>query len=309
VTSDKKVQANRKNGRLSKGPVSANGKKRIRLNAVKEGLFAKELVIPSAGETQKELDELRYRISDYFQPQDVITEILVREATDTYWRLQRPRRCEAAEIRYRRDTAKYRRMYEKTSEVNSLKSRFIANYTVRYSSTATEQTDAQAVRLSQEETRKQLEKSSLGLEFLIKHVGNVKSEVEENGFISQVSEVMLLDLRGIEDEMATACLGLNKIANAERGKLKTDEKADTTTFDQNKRMLCMTLGSIIQNLNAMKTVIKQLESAEEKAYLATLVLPPTESLERIHRAEAAMERRFYKALNYLLAMQANQLPR
>jgi hypothetical protein len=59
----------------------------------------------------------------------------------------------------------------------------------------------------------------------------------------------------------------------------------------------------------MKTVIEQLESAEEKAYLDTLVLPPTECLERIYRAEATMERRFYKALNYLLAMQANQLPR
>jgi hypothetical protein len=173
----------------------------------------------------------------------------------------------------------------------------------------TEQADAQAVRLSQEETRKQLEKSSLGLEFLIKHVGNVKSEVEENGFISQMSEAMLVDLRGIENETATACLGLNKIGNAERGKLKTDEKADTTTFDQNKQILCMALDSIIRNLNTLKTVIEPLESLEEKAYLATLVLPPTESLERIHRAEAAMERRFYKALNCLLAMQANQVPR
>jgi hypothetical protein len=309
VTSDKKVQANRKNGRLSKGPVSANGKNRVRLNAVKAGLFAKELVIPSAGENQKELDELRSRMWDLFQPQDVVTEMLVGEAISTYWRLQRPRRCEAAEIRYRLDTAKYRRMYEKTSEVNSLKSRFIANYATRYSSMGTEQTDKQAVRLSQGETRKQLEKSSLGLEFLMKRVGYMKSEVEQNGFISQTSEAMLLDVCGIEDDAATACLGLNKIANAERGKVKTDEKTDTTTFDQNKRMFFMALDSIIQGLNRMKTVIERLELAEENAYLATLVLPPADCLERIHRAEVAMERRFYKALTYLLAMQANRLPR
>jgi hypothetical protein len=247
VTSDKKVQANRKNDRLSKGPVSANGKNRVRLNAVKEGLFAKELVIPSAGESQKELDELRSRIWDYFQPQDVVTEMLLREATNTYWRLQRPRRCEAAEIRYRLDTAKFRRMYEKTSEVNSLKSRFIANYATRYSSMGTEQTDQQAARLSQEATRKQLEQSSVGLEFLIKRVGYEKSEVEQNGFISQMSEAMLADVCGIEDGVATACLGLNKIANAEREKLKTDEKAGTITFDQNKRVFCMALDSIMQN--------------------------------------------------------------
>jgi predicted nucleotidyltransferase len=124
-----------------------------------------------------------------------------------------------------------------------------------------------------------------------------------------MSEAMLVDVRGVEDDMATACLELNKIGNAERGKLEKDEKADTTTFDQNKMVLCMTLDSIIQNLRTMKTVIEQLESAEEKDYLDTLVLPPTECQERIHRAEAAMERRFYKALHYLLAMQANQLPR
>ena len=200
-------------------------------------------------------------------------------------------------------------MFEKTSQVNSLKSRFIANNATRYSSMGTEQTDKQAVRLSQEETRKQLERSSLGLEFLIKQVGYVQREVEQNGFISQMCEAILVDVRGIEDNMATACLGLNKIANAERAKLKTDEKADTTTFDQNKRLFCIALDSIIQNLNTMKAVIKRLESEEEEAYLATLVLPPTECLERIHRAEAAMERRFYKALNHLLAIQAHQLPR
>ncbi len=113
----------------------------------------------------------------------------------------------------------------------------------------------------------------------------------------------------VEDDAVTACLGLNKIANAERWKLKTDTKTDTTTFDQNKQIFCIALDSIIGRLTRMRILIERLELAEEKAYLATLVPPPAECLDRIHRAEVAMERRFYKALHSLLAMQANQLSR
>jgi len=46
-------------------------------------------------------------------------------------------------------------------------------------------------------------------------------------------------------------------------------------------------------------IFRKLESAEEEAHLASLVMPPTECSEKIHRAEAALERRFFRTLNYL----------
>lgn len=302
MISEKKAQASRDNGRRTKGPVSPNGKARVRLNALKDGLFTRELIIPSVGESQEELDQLRSTVWNHFQPRDVVSEMLAGEIISTYWRLQRPRRCEAAEIRKQLITAPYRRLYQKMSEVGSLKSRFLANYAVRFSTSGSGAADPQGIRLSQEETRKQLEQSSLGLEFLIKRLKGVKDEASTRGYISLTSEVMLVDACGIEDEIAHACLVLNKNTYVELEKLK-DKRGDTTTFDESKQVLCGMLNSKIRDLHMMKNVIKQLESAEEKAHLATLVLPPAECLERIHRAEAAMERRFYRALNQLLALQ------
>jgi hypothetical protein len=55
-------------------------------------------------------------------------------------------------------------------------------------------------------------------------------------------------------------------------------------------------------------VLQKLESIEESAYLFSLVMPPAESSERIHRAEAALERRLFKTLDRLLAIQGVELP-
>ena len=50
-------------------------------------------------------------------------------------------------------------------------------------------------------------------------------------------------------------------------------------------------------------VIKELEAVEDDAHLGTLILPPAEQVDRLHRAESAMEHRFSKALGQLLAVQ------
>lgn len=51
MVSEKKAEANRANSRRATGPTSPEGKARARLNALSHGLFSKQLVVPSAGET------------------------------------------------------------------------------------------------------------------------------------------------------------------------------------------------------------------------------------------------------------------
>ena len=129
MISEKKAQANRENSQSSTGPTSPRGKARTRLNALKSGLFSKELVVPAAGKKQEEFDNLRSWIWNQFQPNDFVRTLLVEELVTTYWRLQRPRRYETEEIRRRQNTAYYRRQYEKLSEAGSLKSRFLQDWT------------------------------------------------------------------------------------------------------------------------------------------------------------------------------------
>ena len=57
MTSDKQEQANAQNAQLSTGPVTPEGKAVVARNAVKHGIFAKDLVI-NAGDGRE--DEMEY---------------------------------------------------------------------------------------------------------------------------------------------------------------------------------------------------------------------------------------------------------
>jgi hypothetical protein len=307
VVSDARVQASRENGRKSKGPVSPQGKGRTRLNALKQGLFSQELMVESAGESPQEADALLSEVWGYFQPRDPVTKLLVHDFFNSWWRLQRPRRCETAEIRRRTETARYRRHYEKISEADSLKGRFMRDY-VKLCSPPSEKADQEALSLSLGETRKQLAQTSLGLKFLIGLVQPIEKTVETWGFFSASAAVTLLAACGEEDEEAKGCVALNKVFKLEVEKSKKAKKADKTTFEQNKLVLSELLKSKVREMRVKQDIFRKLESLEEEAYLASLVMPPTECSEKIHRAEAALERRFFRTLNYLLALQGVKLP-
>ena len=245
---------------------------------------------------------------NYIQPQDPVTAFLVEDFVNIGWRLQRPRRCETAEIRRRTETARYRRHFEKISEVDSLKGRFMRDY-VRLCSPALEKPDREALSLSLGETRKQLAQTSLGLEFLIGRIQPIARTVESCGFFSASAALTLIAACGEEDEEARSCVTLNQIFKVEMEKSKKAKAADKTTFEQNKLVLSELLKSKMHDMRVKKDIFRKLESTEEETYLASLVMPPTECSEKIHRAEAALERRLFRTLNYLLALQDVKLPR
>lgn len=298
-TEDKKTKANRENSQDSTGPTSPEGKARSRLNAVKWGLFSRELVVPAAGEKQEDLNVLISGFRDQFSPPDFASAVLVDDLATTTFRLRRPVRCENAEIRKQCNTAACRRSLEKIAEVGSLKARFIRD-SAALCTTAPRSPDRLAFSLSLEKTRRQLEQTSTGLEFLLEQIEGVQKVLERDGYLSAQNEVLLIDACGIEDKEIKSALSLNQIAKAEMEKFKKDGEADKTTFEQNKRWFSELLKSKMKTMRAMKKAIETLESAEEEAYLASLAMPPAEALEKIHRAEAHLRRNFYKTLNALL---------
>jgi hypothetical protein len=307
VVSDRRAQASRENCGGSKGPVSPEGKSRTRLNALKFGLFSQDLVVAAAGETQQEADAFRSSVWNHVQPQDPVTAVLVEDFVNIAWRLQRPRRCETAEIRRRMETALYRRHFETISEVDSLKGRFMRGY-VKLCSPALGMADQEALSLSLGETRKQLAQKSLGLKFLIGLIQPIARTVESRGFFSASAALTLVAACGEEDEYAQSCVTLNRIFKEQIEKSKKAKAADKTTFEQNKFVLSDLLKSKIRDMQVKTDIFRKLESVEEEAYLASLVMPPTECSEKIHRAEAALERRLFKTLKYLLALRGVELP-
>ncbi len=99
-TSQRKIEANRRNALKSTGPRTPEGKRAVRHNALKHGLLAKEVIIDFAEfkEDRAEFDEFFSRLHQDLQPVGMLEEMFVEKIAVDWWRLRRVLRSEAGEI-------------------------------------------------------------------------------------------------------------------------------------------------------------------------------------------------------------------
>ena len=98
MTSARKAEANRQNALKSTGPKTPEGKTAIRLNAVKHGLLAEEILLP--GEDEDALRKLGERLRTELQPVGELENMLVDRIISAHWRLRRVGRVEAGIFTY-----------------------------------------------------------------------------------------------------------------------------------------------------------------------------------------------------------------
>lgn len=101
--SQKQLKANRLNAQLSTGPVTFEGKNKVKWNALKHGLLAKSVVIPTGDpfENRAEFESLLAQLHEQLKPVGILEEMLVEKIAVAYWRLGRAVRAEVGEIRER----------------------------------------------------------------------------------------------------------------------------------------------------------------------------------------------------------------
>lgn len=87
MSSDRKIAANRLNAKKSTGPRSSAGKARSRRNALKHGLTARQLLLPS--ESAADYEKLRASVFDRFEPVEKFEEELVDRVVNLLWRMRR----------------------------------------------------------------------------------------------------------------------------------------------------------------------------------------------------------------------------
>lgn len=93
MTSDKQIQANRRNALKSTGPKTPEGKDAVRLNANKHGLRSQEVLLPQ--EDEEALRELDENLRAELQPVGELENLLVDNIVADHWRVRRLRRVEA----------------------------------------------------------------------------------------------------------------------------------------------------------------------------------------------------------------------
>jgi hypothetical protein len=93
MTSEKQIQANRRNALKSTGPKTPEGKAAVRLNARTHGLRSQEVLLP--GEDEAAFEELSAHLRAELQPVGEMEDLLVDRIITAHWRLRRLGRVEA----------------------------------------------------------------------------------------------------------------------------------------------------------------------------------------------------------------------
>ena len=87
MTSQNRIDANRRNALKSTGPRSASGKFKARYNALWHGAFAADLLLP--GEDPRAFASLRRKLRNFYRPANEEQEFIVNRIVLCAWRLQR----------------------------------------------------------------------------------------------------------------------------------------------------------------------------------------------------------------------------
>ena len=93
MTSERQMAANRANALRSTGPKTGKGKAAIRLNALRHGLLARDVVLPE--EDADAFEELRNQVRASLSPIGPIEEVLIDQIVNAMWRLRRLAQAEA----------------------------------------------------------------------------------------------------------------------------------------------------------------------------------------------------------------------
>jgi len=93
MTSDKQIQANRKNAKKSTGPKTALGRSISSKNAITHGFRSRQVVIK--GESRSEYNDFRQMLIEHYTPADPVEAAFVDRICVCLWRLRRSETIEA----------------------------------------------------------------------------------------------------------------------------------------------------------------------------------------------------------------------
>jgi len=107
MATEKQIEANKKNALLSTGPRTPEGKAVVSQNAIRHGIFARDLIIDTGDgkEDEQEYRELLDGLIASLNPSGQLECLLVEKIAVDYWRLRRVLRYETGSIRKQLDTA------------------------------------------------------------------------------------------------------------------------------------------------------------------------------------------------------------
>ncbi|MFI5342769.1 MAG: hypothetical protein ACHQUC_00955 [Chlamydiales bacterium] len=98
MNSEKQLLANQQNAQLSTGPKTVCGKAIVSTNAIRHGIFTKDLILSSDIENEDEYREILNNLMECLSPCNQIESLLIEKIAVDFWRLRRTIRFETGSI-------------------------------------------------------------------------------------------------------------------------------------------------------------------------------------------------------------------
>jgi hypothetical protein len=268
------LSANRRNAHVSTGPKTPNGKAVSKMNAMKHGLRAREVVLRGRciRENPREFEALPQQLWDDLKPEGVLEEILAEQIVITYWRLRRVPRAESGEIVLNIDNRQWRR--EKHEP-------FGLSFWITCGLTGNADS--------------KLQNSYFGNSYLHSCMQTLLASVQKEGEITEAALKNLVDSLGGKPNAFTASLERfrSQIRQNQEGLQPSELKERTVAHIQEK----------IRSISWALEKCQKREQMEEEAHHAADILPSAETLEKILRYESALQKKLYRAMNHLERLQ------
>lgn len=279
ATTDRQLVANRQNALKSSGPQTLEGKAVAKLNALKHGILAKEVVI--RGENIRESSmEFRAVLAWFWRdlvPVGAVEEMLVERIATCYWRLRRVLIAEAGEIKLAVDAASWRRLMQRCDQVLEMKRAKFVHKESDY------------------------KKSAFGVRYLVEKLEEIRTWVEgaggmDDAILRQVAEVFGDE----EDGLFRALVVANSIFQNNPEDQSNPGKLDLEALKAHHKSAALNvIDSYLEKLKGLLSMMDENEANEEAARLDADFLPSKEVADKLLRYETTLERQIYRALNEL----------
>jgi len=275
-----KTNANQRNGSLSTGPKTPNGKSISKLNALKFGLYAKDVVIRGykIRERPREFKRLCQEYIEHLAPVGPVEEMLVIEIATLAWRLRRVRIAEAGEIALSVDQGWRNRHRSLNPGMQWFEWEEMGD------------------------PIRNMEDSGFGNRILEGLLTEAREAVERDGELTEATIQKVVNgfgkpnrfTRNLDEHRLKM---LENPAALDAGALRKTNKIQTLKFLDNK----------LRMIRWQKGRCEELEACEEQAQQAADILPEQETLDKILRYESALQKRLYRAMNHLERLQRRRL--
>ena len=289
-TSVRRIEANRRNALHSTGPTTPEGKQASRLNALKHGLRAKDVIIPGQ-EEPAEFEAILRELFEDWEPEGHTETHLVEQIGLAEWRLRRVHRAELGEIR--------KQMASPTESESETKAEI-----------------DQAFEFFPKHVPQVLGKSTAGIARLRGAVEDAREELESEGIVSEDTCLNLEYVFGKEPDspgnMLRDWFQEEWPEGDEEEEEDSDDKptptADNSEPDKNagarrKAAARRYLKETLKDLDRQERKLHKQERTDLEISRQRLSIPEGDELERLQRYETSIKRGMYRDIDQLERLQ------